>query len=166
MSGELKTLDSELGVVKRAAALMPAMKCFIEDIRRCESLLSLAQITNASNLVPGTPNYVSHMLHKLNYQHNICAGRVGMMAGWRYQVQALVHEACLLKNDNVWGLPKQFSPACLKNETTKERAYQVLAVRHEARVHCVVVLEVYRGSVMKKRDENAPGKKRQQFQNN
>jgi hypothetical protein len=148
ISDELKDRRDPQAAVERMAMLCPPMQSFINQVRAYEGLLSQAQITDAANLVPGTSNYVSHMIAKANHEYGICSSKQSMNASWYYMMKTL-HEECVIAEPGptVYSFPDFFQPASLKLESGAID-YQVIGFVFKGTPHVGVVSEVYRGAAV------------------
>lgn len=147
-SEELKQRKDPEAVVERLCQLLPAMQHFVQLTRAHEGFLSQAQLSDAKNLVPGTFNYIMHMVAKANEQHNISSQRLSNAQMWRYMLMSLYKESISPDaGSNVYSFPEYFHPACLKDEKG-DRVYQVIGFTFNGTPHVGVVLEVYRGAVV------------------
>ena len=132
--------------VIRCSYLIPTMQEFIQKVRIYEGFLSEAQVTDASNLVPGTPNFIAHMIAKANEEHSISSQRLSRCAAWMFMLKSLYEvgkiEGPSATQQTVYDKPEQYQPASLSKE------YQALGIIREGLPHVVVVEEAYRGAVV------------------
>lgn len=127
------------------------MQTFIQRVRASEGFLSAAQVNDARDLVPGTHNYIQHMIAKANMTHNVCTTRISRDQAWRYMVTRLFETK--LESDcgeDIAKLPTTFQAACSK-DSKGNVIHQVIGfVTCDGFAHVGVIEEVFRGSVLKK----------------
>ena len=153
MGEELLARRDCRAIDERSRLLMPVMKKFTEDARFFEDILSRAQITGGRHLVPGTSQYVQHMIAKVNYRHNLDQTKCSQAQLWRYQVLDLMQKTIELQQSNIYTIRKSFWPSCVC-DTNGDRVYQVLGLMWQSDFVVGVVEEVYRGAICKKKGED------------
>jgi len=160
---EVMTLDrmSHDNCLLRLRALVPPMKAFVQEARRCEGFLSPACLgldVGKAVLVPGTQQYTANLIAEANYKHCISSIRISRHASWAFHMDKVGEYAkAISPSIPGFGTPKKFRSSAIKDEQG-QRSYQVVGYRKGNDVFLGVVLEIFRGALLK-----APKKKGKKF---